>query len=273
LAWGLPIRIDPSSLMGIDIVNLGLYDRIVPETICRLLDEGEWALDVGANIGQNASIMALVAGPRGHVIAFEPHPAVWQTLQRNVASWRPYDMAPIDTIQKGLSSSVGNASLFEGEEFLSGNQGSASLEAPATVVRAHEIELTTLDVFLPPDTRIGLAKLDVERHEHAVLLGAELLLKARRLRDLIFEDHHRQPSRVTQLLEAAGYSVFTLHARWHKPCATPYRDVLQHVSKGIGSVNYLATLDVDRVRARFRPAGWQCLNVRATKTALSGRHG
>src|SRR5262249_17416850 len=71
LAWGLPIRIDPSCLIGLDILNLGLYDRIVPEAICRLLDPGEWALDVGANIGQNASIMALVAGPRGHVVAFE----------------------------------------------------------------------------------------------------------------------------------------------------------------------------------------------------------
>lgn len=267
LAWGLPIRINPSCLIGIDILNLGLYDRIIPETICRLLNAGEWALDVGANIGQNASIMALVAGPRGHVVAFEPHPTLWQTLHQNVASWRPYDLATIHTVQKGLSSSVGKASLYEGEDFLSGNQGSASLEAPPTVVREHEVEVTTLDVFLPADTTIGLAKLDVEGHEHAVLLGAEKLLHTGRLRDLIFEDHHLQPSRVTQLLEAAGYSVFTLYARWHKPCLIPYQDVLQNVSKGFGSMNYLATLDVDRVRARFRPAGWQCLRLRARKAS------
>ena len=67
-AWGLPARIDPSCLIGVDVVNLGVYDRIIPEAICRLLDAGEWALDVGANVGQNTSIMALVAGPRRHVL-------------------------------------------------------------------------------------------------------------------------------------------------------------------------------------------------------------
>src|SRR5919106_3003977 len=80
LAWGMPIRIDPACLIGMDILNLGIYDRIVPETICRLLDGGEWALDVGANIGQNASVLALVAGPRGHVVALEPHPSMRSIL-------------------------------------------------------------------------------------------------------------------------------------------------------------------------------------------------
>src|SRR5262245_39122558 len=169
LVWGLPIRVNPSCLIGTDILNLGLYDRIVPETICRLLDAGEWAIDVGANIGQNASIMALAAGPRGHVIAFEPHPALWPVLNDNVVDWRAYDLAPIHTVRKGLGSSVATAALYEGEAFAAGNRGSASLEAPSTVVRAHEIEVTTLDAALPADARIALIKLDVEGHEHAVL--------------------------------------------------------------------------------------------------------
>ena len=263
LAWGLPIRINPTCHTGVDILNLGLFDRIIPETICRLLDAGEWALDVGANIGQNASIMALVAGPRGHVVAFEPHPTLWQTLSQNVASWYIYDLAPIQLVQKGLSSRTGKAYLYEGDDF-SSNQGSASLEAPPTIARKHEIELITLDAFLPEDTTIGLAKLDVEGHEYAVLQGAEKLLHTGRLRDLIFEDHQlHQPSRVTQMIEAAGYIVFTLYATWYKPGLMPYQDVIQHVSKGFFSHNYLATLDVNRVHARFRRAGWQCLRLQA----------
>jgi FkbM family methyltransferase len=262
LAWGLPIRINPTCHTGVDILNLGLFDRIVPETICRLLGAGEWALDVGANIGQNASIMALVAGPRGHVVAFEPHPTLWQTLSQNVVSWCTYDLATIQLAQKGLSSRAGKAYLYEGDDF-PGNQGSASLEAPPIVARKHEIELTTLDEFLPEDAAIGLAKLDVEGHEHDVLQGAEKLLNTGRLRDLIFEDYQlHQPSCVTQRLEAAGYTVLTLYAPWYKPCFMPYQDFIQHTPKGFFSYNYLATLDVDRVRARFRRSGWQCLRLR-----------
>jgi hypothetical protein len=69
LAWGLPIEIQTAGYVSVDILNLGVYDRVVPEAICRLLDR-EWALDVGANVGQNASIMALIAGPHGRVLAF-----------------------------------------------------------------------------------------------------------------------------------------------------------------------------------------------------------
>jgi FkbM family methyltransferase len=262
LVWGLPIRVNPSCLIGKDILNLGLYDRIIPETICRLLDAGEWALDVGANIGQNTSIMALVTGPQGHVVAFEPHPTLWQTLNHNVASWRTYNLATIQLVQKGLSSHSDKAYLYEGANFTR-NQGSASLHAPAIVVRQHEIALTTLDAFVPEDIAIGLAKLDVEGHERDVLQGAAKLLHSGRLRDLIFEDQQRQqPSHVTQLLEAAGYSVFALYALWHKPCLMPYQDVLHHVPQGSFNNNYLATLDVERVRARFRRAGWQCLRIR-----------
>src|SRR5262245_57997944 len=150
LVWGLPIRVNPSCLIGTDILNLGLYDRIIPETICRLLDAGEWALDVGANIGQNTSIMALVTGSQGHVVAFEPHPTLWQTLNHNVASWRTYNLATIQLVQKGLSSRSDKAYLYEGANFTR-NQGSASLHAPAIVVRQHEIALTTLDAFVPED--------------------------------------------------------------------------------------------------------------------------
>src|ERR1035438_5284679 len=77
LAWGLPVEVDPSSCVGLDVINIGLHDRVVTEAICRLLDPHEVAFDVGANIGQNVSMMALVLGPRGRVVAFEPGPTAW----------------------------------------------------------------------------------------------------------------------------------------------------------------------------------------------------
>jgi hypothetical protein len=74
LPWGLPVEVDPVSYVGQDIRNLGVFECIVPEAIVRLLDRAETAIDIGANIGQNTSIMALAAGPAGLTVGFEPGP-------------------------------------------------------------------------------------------------------------------------------------------------------------------------------------------------------
>lgn len=261
LAWGLPIEIDMPGYVSTDILNLGIHDRIVPEAICRLLEPGEWAVDVGANVGQNASIMALIAGPRGRVLAFEPHPLLRQILERNVASWRSYALAPIDTVPKALSARAGVAHLYEDEHFAR-NRGSASLEVPPVAVGQHAVVVTTLDASVPRDAALGLAKLDVEGHEQAVLEGAARLLADGRLRDLIFEDLRPHSSLVPGMLETVGYSVFALCAPWHKPCLLPYR---VGARRGFHTHNYLATRDPGRARARFRHPGWRCLRLRAGK--------
>ena len=267
LAWGLPIEIDLPGFVSTDILNLGLHDRIVPEAICRLLEPGEWAVDVGANLGQNASMMALIAGSRGRVLAFEPHPALRQILERNVARWRGHALAPIEVVPQALSARAGPAYLYEDEHFAS-NRGSASIEAPRVVVRRYAVELTTLDAWVPRDARIGLAKLDVEGHERAVLEGAARLLAGGQVRDLIFEDLRPQSSRAAERLEAAGYSVFTLCAPWHKPRLVPRGDGAR---PRFHTDNYLATLDPVRARARFGRPGWRCLRVGAGKAIRAAK--
>jgi FkbM family methyltransferase len=152
LAWGLPMELDIRSHVGVDILNLGVYDRVVPEAIYRLSDPGEVALDIGANIGQNASIMALTLGPQGRVVAFEPGPESWNLLTRNVQSWAPYEMSPITMVRLGVSSHVGTGLLQEADEL-----GGFSLEEqapgpPRTIPEGASginIELTTVDTFYP----------------------------------------------------------------------------------------------------------------------------
>src|SRR5579871_3974155 len=63
LPWGAPVTVHPRENVGSDIYHYGIFDRIVPEAIYRLAEEGEWAMEVGANIGQNCSLMAYRTGP------------------------------------------------------------------------------------------------------------------------------------------------------------------------------------------------------------------
>lgn len=262
LAWGLPVEVDPISGVGLDIINIGVSDRVVAEAIWRLLDPGGTAFDIGANIGQNASIMALVVGPRGRVVAFEPGPTAWSILTRNVQSWAPYDLAPITVVRQGLSSQIGEGWLHEAIDL-----GGFSLEdqppGPPRIAppgaRGIKVELTTLDEFVSQSSGIGLMKIDVEGHELAVLDGAARILEQRLVRDIIFEDFYPQPSPVTLRLQAAGYEVFALSPAWRRPILLP----LQLSDKSL--INFLATRDPDRARARFEADGWRCLRLRARR--------
>ena len=265
LAWGLPIEVFPTSFIGIDIRNVGVHDRTVAEAICRLLDAGEQAVDVGAHIGQNVSLMAIVAGPHGNTSAFEPAPEAWSLLNRNVASWAAYEMAPITLVHKGASSRVGTAWLHEASD-IGGHSleddTDAAVRQVAYTSRGVEIELTTLDESLP-DGEVGLLKIDVEGHELAVLEGAARLLSGKRIRDIVFEDFQPQPSPATLLLESSGYHVFYLYPAWRRPKLVPVRESQRWIERATFEPNFLATCAPVRAKDRFRTGTWKCLRIRA----------
>jgi hypothetical protein len=68
LPWGLPIKINPQEAVGHEIAAQGVYEREVTETLWRLTDPGDLAIDVGANIGYTTSILGIRVGPKGRVI-------------------------------------------------------------------------------------------------------------------------------------------------------------------------------------------------------------
>lgn len=261
LAWGLPITIDPTVLIGFDILNLGTYDRIVPETLCRLLDAGEQAVDAGANIGLTTSILALAAGEQGSVSAFEPHPRLGATLRANVERWRRKGVAPIHVFAVALSNSDGRGVLREPVGFAE-NDGGATLIVAAIDAGSYEVDLARLDTLFPSGSRIGVLKLDVEDYEAEVLQGAERLLGERAIRDVIFEDLGRGRSDAAPLLESHGYTIYALHAAWSGPTLTAQRDWQRSPVPPDFTHNYLATLDPARAEQRLRRRGWRSLRLR-----------
>src|SRR5579863_10360378 len=84
LPWGLPIRVERTETLGESIGRLGVYQLPVCESILRLVDPDEAAIDAGANIGLMTSIIAVAVGPNGRVISFEPHPQIFGELSLNV---------------------------------------------------------------------------------------------------------------------------------------------------------------------------------------------
>src|ERR1041385_5470456 len=256
LPWGAVVTIHTGENVGAGIYYYGISDKIVPEAIWRLLDRGEVAVEIGANIGQNCSLMAVKTGFEGRVLAFEPHPEIFGELKRNYERWRQCGIPPIRLENVALGKTIGETMLVITEEFAT-NRGSAALRDDVGEGQGMKVRVRQLDEFLNGIERVGVCKIDVEGHELGVLQGAEETLRRRGIRDIIFEDFSAKPSAATEFLRQHGFTIFELHDKWLKPRLTPLRD-RDFAELGF-TFNYVATLDVARTLSRFRVPGWRWL--------------
>src|SRR5947209_7577708 len=62
MPWGATLRVRPGEYIGSIIWHRGVFDLIVLETIARLLEPAELALDIGSNIGQMSTLMSCKVG-------------------------------------------------------------------------------------------------------------------------------------------------------------------------------------------------------------------
>jgi FkbM family methyltransferase len=219
LPWGSDIDIRPSEAIGSSIARTGVFELTVSETIWRLLDRGELAVDVGANVGYMTSLMAARVGPSGRVLAFEPHPELFRRLTDNARGWA---QAPatgqIAAHNLALSNRIGTSSLYTKADF-DLNMGTATMQEPegssaGRSTSALPVELIRLDILLGESERVGVLKVDVEGHELSVFLGASELLSDGRIRDILFEAHEPLPTPASELLESYGYRLYGLDQRF-----------------------------------------------------------
>jgi FkbM family methyltransferase len=267
LPWGFLIEVDPRESIGRSIVALNALDLPVTEAIWRLLDEGETAVDIGANVGYMTSVMAARLARGGRVFAFEPMPELADMLRRNVARWASRTPARLHVQEEAIGDRTATAALHVPADFAE-NRGTASLmapsvrdegaptRAPASPARQVSVDCRRLDDWAEPALRIGVMKVDVEGAELPVFRGAETLLKQRRIRDIVFEEHRPFPAESTTYLEERGYRVFRVTRGRLGPRLLP---PAASVREEIDPPTYLATLEPERAIARFAPRLWRCL--------------
>ncbi|MEM7210554.1 MAG: FkbM family methyltransferase [Pseudomonadota bacterium] len=137
-----------------------LLDRALPH-----LRECRTAADIGANIGNHAVFMGLIAGIP-EVTCFEPQRYVFGLLQKNLAV---NGLEHFKTINSAVGSRVGGADMvlhrntsFHGTAYRESTDG--------------EFPVTTLDESFPDG--IDFIKIDVEGMQMEVLGGAVETLKA-----------------------------------------------------------------------------------------------
>lgn len=152
----------------------------LPTQLERRVSRGDWAIDVGANVGIVTAELCHLVGPAGTVWAIEPFPPNIETLLelREVNG-----LNQLDVIAGALSSSQGTAHLRLPND---GNSAHPSLAKTSDLIGEIDVHTWSLDDLVAsrrPNRPLAFIKIDVEGHEMAVLDGAEKTL--RNLRPMI----------------------------------------------------------------------------------------
>jgi len=244
LAWGGKLSVFGHEKNGRTILHRGVKELTVTEACFRLSCPGTLAVDVGANVGHMTS--ALAHGMReGSVYAFEPHPKIYPLLERNVDRLSQ-EVQNVNVVprEKAIGRTRGMEILHVPKRW-SGNYGLATLQnaSGTETVRVAARRLTD-----EIDGPIHLLKLDVEGHEEAVLDGATSLLERGGVRHICFEEHDFEDSAVVRRLTDAGYHIYAV--RKHL-CGPKLID-----PQSSDGYNFIATLDPEGCRERFRAQGW-----------------
>ena len=176
----LPIFVDTRSN---DIApHLLLQGSWEPEDLAvfrRLLRPGDLALDLGAHVGVYALSAADIVGPSGRVHAFEPNPRSAGLLRRSLAVNGFAGFAEVHLLAAGAA--AGASTMMVRPEMEGG--GFLDLAMPSVAPRPDGFQTLTvrviaLDTLFPdPETRLGVAKLDIEGMEGQALLGMRRLLE------------------------------------------------------------------------------------------------
>jgi FkbM family methyltransferase len=166
--------------------------------ITRHLREGDWVVDVGANIGRYTAHMGACVGRSGRVLAFEPVAVSFALLAANV---RATGLRNVTLFNVALSSAAGVSSMTVPayEDSTLDNYYRAHISDEGE----HPVMCLPLDA-IPIPKPVRLVKIDAEGHDLQVLRGMEALLQKDRP-ILIVEGWPDGPA--ASWLQQRGYSV------------------------------------------------------------------
>lgn len=165
------LELDPANgFVDANIYAHGVYEPEILSIIKRLLPRGGTFVDIGANIGQHSLFAATVAGPKGHVISFEPIPRLATQIRASAALNNLSDTIVVHEI--AASDQAGMATF----RIRPGNIGGSGLHSHDASHEEIYVSTSPADTLLAEQCRIDLIKIDTEGHELHALRGLTRML-------------------------------------------------------------------------------------------------
>jgi FkbM family methyltransferase len=170
LGSGEYICVDTNSLDSIDYL-LGWEMEVHFLPVFRsFLRAGSVVLDIGANFGLYTAASATLVKDHGRLFSFEANPHTFDFLMRTLYANRLSHHPNVTAINALIGDSAGRGTLHYLPQFLGGaTMTDIGQWGPAK--QSIELDMITIDDFLPHDLRVDLVKIDVEGHEPYVIRG------------------------------------------------------------------------------------------------------
>lgn len=171
----------PSSISRAIWLRREQFHRKDMQFLLDVLRPEDCLLDIGANIGTHAICPSKVVGESLLVYSFEPHPRIFEYLQKNI---QLNQLTNIHAFNLALGESEGKAFLSE----CTADDTNWVGEAEAGGIQITIRPLDALDLDL--QGRTVIVKMDIEGYELYALRGAERTLQSASLLCLEMGDRH-----------------------------------------------------------------------------------
>jgi FkbM family methyltransferase len=175
------MRLLPGDVISDSIAFTGIYDLPLTRTLLGLAREGGRLVDVGANLGY-FSLLWAAAREGNSVVAFEASPRNVALLRHNVET--NHLARRIEVRAQAVGKASGEMDFDLGPEEQTG-WGGLKLTSSE---RTQKVQVVRLDDVLG-DEPIDLLKIDIEGADTWALMGAERLLRERRIKHLWWEQN------------------------------------------------------------------------------------
>ena len=192
--------------------ELQIWEDLETKWVLNTIRPGDVFIDVGANIGYYTVVASKVVGPTGHVFAFEPDPASFAILERNV---RENGLTNVTLEQKALSNEPGLLRLYIAGENKGDHRLFDQADAPREFV---DVEALRLDDYLEEhDTTVDFIKVDTQGAEGIILEGMLGTIRANPGIAMVMEympvslrSVGTDPEEMIARLEELGFRMFSL---------------------------------------------------------------
>ena len=212
------LMVPQDDYVGRSIKYFGDLDKKVTWVIRNVLQPGDTALDIGANLGLISFKMLDRVGASGTVIAFEPQSRMTDYIEQSIS------LNSIDNLfvhKMGLSDRSDTLRLSIPKE----NAGAASFVSEDGA-RFEEVPVTTLDEFNRKHglEDVRLIKIDVEGFEPQVFAGGKEFFATLKPDVVVFEENRistEVPESIS-IIRSYGYDVFSLPKALFSVALRPY---------------------------------------------------
>ncbi len=186
-----PLRVDSFDVEGVGAIDFANWENplvekkvILKDTIDffrKFVAEGDFAIDIGSNIGHTTVQMAIATGKTGLTLGFDPNPFVYEVLLQN-SKLNP-EKTKIAIFNLAITDS--NEEFYYNSSEASFNNGGISLNKENrhgkfslnTKVKGVNLELFLQENFPGKINQLKLVKIDTEGYDKEIIKSIFKILK------------------------------------------------------------------------------------------------